>query len=150
MSSRRVEDVLKTNKCLLGRWENFRTSAGYLCNEEFFELFLLYAFFFKKLVSKIGLLKNFIKFLGKQLCWSHKSFQVSSTYFPANFVRFLVHLFYRTPLSECFCFLGYFFTILIHSINVIKGILKLCLIYFYTGIMPIYRKIFALEECQNY
>ena len=109
MSSRRLQDVFKTNKCLLGKWANFHTSAGYLCNEEFFELFLLYAFFLKKLVSKIGLLKKFIKFLGKQLCWSHKSFQVSSTYFPANFVRFLSTPFLQNTFGRMLLFFRVFF-----------------------------------------
>ena len=59
---------------------------------------------------KKGVLKNFTKFTGKHLCQSlffnkvvglrrkrlwHRCFLV-------NFMKFLEHFFYRTPLDDCF------------------------------------------------
>ena len=50
---------------------------------------------------KIGLIKNFVNFTGKHLCWSLllRKFKTDSNtdVFPWNFVKFLKYLFFRTP-----------------------------------------------------
>ena len=76
---------------------------------------------------KKGVLKNFAKFTGKQLCQGLFFNKVAACnvfkkrlwhrYFPVNFAKFLEYLFYRTPLDDCFykCKL-FIFTFLIFNI----------------------------------
>ena len=51
---------------------------------------------------KKGLLRNFAKFIGKHLCQS-LFFNKIAGFRHEILQNFLEHLFYRTPLDDCFC-----------------------------------------------